>query len=176
MNMEMGGTALVMLEFISTKVVVSIAALVILASIGGFMYLQKETIREQALNSAVNEFVSIVDSVSRVDSELSLIMTFSEDGKGVHLRDLVDDKRYSLKIFKGRAIATQDGISSSAEFSEDVHLFCPAELKKIAASDLQILDLAHQQFETQSNGEIFIENRLIDLDDRDSYLTFLYKV
>jgi hypothetical protein len=145
-----------MLEWLTSKVVVSVAALLILVSVGGFFAIQQESMKGSELKNVSNNLAKAINQVSTINSEANLVISFDNEGKGAHLPSSINGERYSVELQRNFIICKMGDKTASSELFSNVHLFAPTGTDLSNTTLLRQKDLDHQSLKIHSSGEILI--------------------
>lgn len=162
------------MEWVTSKVVVSIAALVILASVGGFLALQREAWKDEGLSQAAGAIASAINDVSSINSEASVTISFEDGGGGLHVSGRIDGERYTVEITRDRVRCSLDDKARWKDLYGLVHLFHPSAANLTNASEVRALDDGHQKMSMRSTGSIQILRVLVGESDG-HYETFIVR-
>jgi len=145
-----------MLEWITSKVVVSIAALLMLVSVGGFFAVQQDGMKSSELKNASDNLAKAINQMSTMNSESNLVISFANDGKGAHLPSSLNGERYSIELQRDFIFCKMAGKTVTSELYTNVHLFDPTSIDLSNTTLVRQKDLSHQSVKFSSVGEILI--------------------
>jgi hypothetical protein len=162
-----------MLEWVTSKVVVSIAALVVLASVSGFMYVQRESWKEDQLSQVSKKISGTINEVSSINAETILFLGFDE-GDGIELPDEVGNRPYDIRIERDMVRCQQGELYASSYFLRSVHLFSPDDVDLTNRSNIIDHDRDHYRLETGPTGVIMVQRAPVGIGNELGYETFVY--
>jgi hypothetical protein len=145
-----------MLEWITSKVVVSIAALLILVSVGGFFVTEREGWKDAQATNISKEIAKLVNQVSTLNSNLTTVIHFGDGDSGINLPSNVDGASYVIKFDRTTVRCELNGRSSRSDFYTGVHLYSPSDIDLKNLTQKREHDLDHQTMITHSAGKIVL--------------------
>lgn len=163
-----------MLEWITSKVVVSVAALLILASVGGFFVTQREGWKDAQAANISKDVAKLVNQVSTVNSNLTTIIHFGDSSPGINLPSNVDGATYVMKFDRTSVRCELNGRSSISEFYTAVHLYPPSDVDLKNLTQKRENDLNHQTFTTHSTGKIVLMRARAATTGASEFETFVF--
>ena len=145
-----------MLEWITSKVVVSIAALLILASVSGFFVTEREGWKDAQATNISKEIAKLVNQASTVNSNLTSVIHFGEGDSGINLPSNVDGSSYIITFDRTTVRCELNGRSSISDLYSGVHLYPPTDIDLKNLTQKREHDLDHQTLTTHSSGKIVL--------------------
>lgn len=162
-----------MFEFVTSKIAMMVAAIVILTSVLGVYAFQREQVKDLRLRNIADEISGIINDINSLSGETKINVTFDESREGTHIEPLVEDKRYEILITQYRVSITQDNRRYSSNFIEPVHLWVPGS-NSYNQSIIQEIDNEYKTLRLESGDDFVIERKLLDLRGEQIYMTFVY--
>lgn len=153
--------------------VVSIAALLMLVSVGGFFAIQQDSMKGSELKNASDNLAKAINQVSTMNSEATLVISFDNEGKGAHLPSSINGERYSVELQRNFIICKMGGKTATSELYVNAHLFAPTGIDLSNTTLLRQKDLANQSIKLHSNGEILILRERTGTQDAQVFETFI---
>jgi hypothetical protein len=162
-----------MLEWITSKVVVSIAALLMLVSVGGFFTIQQDGMKGSELKNVSDNLAKAINQVSTLNSEATLVISFDNEGKGAHLPSSINGERYSVEMQRDLILCKMGGKEAATELLTNVHLFDPTGIDLTNKTMLRQKDILHQSIKISSIGEILVLRERTGSQDAQAFETFI---
>lgn len=145
-----------MLEWMTSKIVVSIAALIVLASLSGFFVIQRENLIDEELRGVAKEIAGTINDVNVINSKATLLVRFGGSDKGTRMPSDIDGDPYKVTIYRDMVICSVGDRTARAFLFESVHLFPPLAVNLSNLTELRTKDLGHPMVETSSQGSFII--------------------
>ncbi|MEW5761111.1 MAG: hypothetical protein AB1779_10150 [Candidatus Thermoplasmatota archaeon] len=168
-----------MFEWITSKVVMSIAAIILIISIAGFFQLQRSSYEVTEFNNTAIAIANIVDDVSNSPANLKQNVTFGYGG-GIKIMRNFRGNPYELEFLKDRIILRQGTTMVTKGFIKNVHLWKPETSKNISEAnrstkeELAKLDSDNKNLKFKSGNDFVIEGKLINVSGNNEFHTFIY--
>jgi type II secretory pathway pseudopilin PulG len=163
-----------MLEWITSKVVVSIAALLVLTSVSGFFLTQREGWKENEVLQVSKEISKLVNQVSMINAEATVIVNFGDSTSGFNLPSTIDGEAYTVQLDRTSAKCTLRDLEGRSYFYTAVHLFPPSEVNLTNRTQLRSFDLDHQNLKVHSTGNLFLLRAKTVTDGIVNFETFIF--
>ena len=161
-----------MIDWISTKVAMTLAALVLLAGVVAFFLGQQQEARHDALQSIADRTAGILDEVSRIRGEMNITLSLGPGGTQ-ELPQQAGGERYSLALYPSYVAAGFDGERAFAVLRTPVHLWEPRAGTYTAAS-VADLDTRHPSLMISVGGSVVVSRRSLTVDGSPSLETFVF--
>jgi hypothetical protein len=162
-----------MLEWVTSKVVVSIAALLILVSVGGFFTVQQDGMKGSALKNVSDNLAKAINQVSTMNSQTTLVISFDNEGKGAHLPSSINGDRYSVQLQRDLIICKMGDKTANSNLYTNVHLFDPTGIDISNKTLVRQQDISHQSIKISSVGELLVLRERTGLGDSMVFETFI---
>lgn len=162
-----------MLDWLTSKTAVIVAAIVILGVMIGFFMFQFANLKEQSLEDEANGLAHYINDVTSRDAACKIRFTFSRDVNGYELPATINGERYSIQISPYQVVIEQDGDRAVADIMQPVHMFFPPQCNNIELDDIMRADLMVDNFSIRSGRDFWVENKMYHCPGED-YLTFCY--
>jgi hypothetical protein len=168
-----------MIEFMTSKVVGAVAALILLGSVLGFFEIQRSFLEERHFRDMNDSVVRLIDGVSAAGGETSANITFAEGMPGLGLDFYFRGKGYDIEVRTGQVIFRQGGLVVAEGLTRAVHPWNPAILGSGAtlyssAEELGKLDRDHPVLTVASGRGFMAESRLVVLSGEPAFLSFVH--
>ena len=118
-----------MLDWLSSKVAMTLAALLMLAGVAGFFLAQRDRAVQDTLDTISREAAAFIDGVSRCPCEIATSISLgpppSGAAEGLELPALAAGQTYSLVLYPSYVVADGGGSRAVAVLRTLVHLWNP---------------------------------------------------
>lgn len=162
-----------MLDFVTSKIAMMIAAIIILTSVIGFYALQREQAKDMELQNIADKIAEAIHDVNIIQGETKVNVTFNRENEGVYVKPLVNGKSYETMITQNKVIITQNGKRSISNFVVSVHLWVPI-FNAYNQTQIEEIDEANKTLELQAGEDFIIERKSIEVSGVNEYITFIY--
>jgi hypothetical protein len=162
-----------LLDWLTSKTAVIIAALVIIGVMLGFFLFKFSILEEQSLDDEAEALAQYINDVTSKDAEFKIRFTFSRDVDGYELAPTINGERYDIHISPYQVVIEQEGKRAIEPLLQPVHLFYPPSCYSLELDNVYRADLLVDNFSVRSGEEFFMENRLYLMPGED-FLTFCY--
>jgi|GEM_PF-1789143 len=168
-----------MIEFVSSKVVGAVVAMVLLASILGFFSIQRSAAEERQFLGMCETLSRAVDAVSSLGAETSVNVTFGEEGPMPRLPFSFRNQGYDIEIRPWQVIFRQGALTAVSPLTRAVHPWDPKLLGNgtgfyVSEEELERLDRNNTALRVPSGKDFVIECRLLRLIDAPGFETFVH--
>ncbi len=162
-----------MLEFITSKIAMMMAAIIILTSILAVFTLVREDADDLRLRNHAETISDAISNMNAINGETKEIITFQKGVDGIYLKPEIDGNEYEIKIYQNRVMVRNEDASFIEKFMGQVHLWEP-EGTAYDPNEIQDKDKENLQLSFISNEDIVIDRRLIEVEGENGYMTFVY--
>jgi len=163
-----------MIDWLTSKTALIIAAAVILAVLVGFFAYHQSTLNQESLSGLATDLAHYINDVSSRDSEIRMRVTFSNDVDSYEMPATVNGKTYTIQISSTQVILTQQGGDAAMrDLMNPVHIFPPPGLADLGPHVLNSADRLVRPLLIVSGQEFFIESRAC-VSSPSNYPTFCY--
>ncbi len=162
-----------MLDFVMSKIAMMIAAIVILTSVLGFFYFQREEAKDLELENIAEKFTDAVNNINSLQGETVVNVTFDEGKEGIYVRPNVNGNNYEILMSRSNIIITQEKRRASDNFITPVHLWEP-ENKAYNQTQIEQKDDDNKKLEFVSGQDFKIERKFLEISGENEYMTFVY--
>ncbi len=164
-----------MLEFITSKIAMMMAAIIILTSVLAVFTLIREDANDIQLRNYADTISDIINDINSINGETKEIITFQKGGEGIYLEPEIDGKGYEIKIYQNRVLVRQEDASFIERFIGQVHLWEP-ERTAYDLNEIQDRDRENHQLKFISGKDLIIDRRLMEKEGENGYMTFVYLI
>jgi hypothetical protein len=165
-----------MLDWLSSKVAMTLAALLMLAGVTGFFLAQEERVVQDALDGVAANAAAYIDEVSLSLGEMTTSLSIGppprEIPEGLELPSMAAGERYSLVLHASYVLIEGGGHRAMAGLHRPVHLWRPDE-RPYAASEVAALDSGHPNL-TIGGGALGLTRLRLEIGGSASLETFLF--
>jgi hypothetical protein len=163
-----------MLDWLTSKVALIIAAAVILAVLIGFFAYHQATLEQESLSDLSQDLAHFINDVTSRDSEIKMRVTFSSDVDSYELPSTVNGKYYTIQISSTQVILRQQGADvAMQDLLNPVHIFPPPSASNLDPQALTTADMLVAPLMIGSGNDFYIESRLCEA-PAPAYPTFCY--
>jgi len=168
-----------MIEFITSKVVGAIAAMVLLGSILGFFAIQRSSAEEQQFRDMCDSLARTIDGVSSLNAGTAVNVTFGQNNSGLRLDFSFRNKGYDIEIHVGQVIFRQGGLTAVRALTRHIHPWDPKLASNgttIYASEETLLRLDSENLvlKAPSGKDLVVESRSLAISGDIRYGTFVH--
>ena len=161
-----------MIDWISTKVAMSLAALLLLAGSVSFFLAQQNQARNDALQSIADRAAAYFDEVSRSPGETATSISLGPGGT-LDLPGLAAGEVYSLTLYRQYVVAARGGERAFAILETPIHMWQP-RARNYTASEVADLDTLHPSLTLESGGTVIVSRRSLTIDGIPTLETFAF--
>lgn len=162
-----------MLELVTSKIAMMMAAIIILVSVLGIYAIQRNQAIELELKSIADKIAGTIENLNALHGETKVIVAFDEGDEDVHVKPYVDGKNYEIMITCNKVFITQDDRHYTSDITGSIHLWVPLS-NTYNQTQIQYLDDENRKLEFKSGQDFEIERKLIEIGGEDKYMTFVY--
>lgn len=163
-----------MLEWLTSKIVISVAALVILASVGGFLAVQTQVWEDEELRNVAKEISGTVNDISTIQAETVVFLSFGDDGNGLSVKASIGGDHYDVEVFRDMVRCKQGDRRSASFFYHSIHLYPPSMVDRSNMTAIRSMDLELGKLDTTSTGKMIIMRVLVGDLGSQTFETFLF--
>ena len=168
-----------MLDWIYSKVAISIAVLVVVATIVGFFTLQRASIEKNELNSIADIIAFHVNLVSKKTDEFITNVTFDEgSSEVVKIPAMYKNNPYNLKIHPDQVVLSQSDETVTSTFISIIHCWNPKLLGQYSyytnETIIQGIDMTHHELNFESGHDFVIHQKKLNINGSAAFRTFVY--
>ncbi|MGM0405860.1 MAG: hypothetical protein ACQEQM_06945 [Thermoplasmatota archaeon] len=164
---------LAMLDYLSSKMVWIVAAIVMTSSIMGIFVWQRESSDELELEIRARGIRDIVNKFCNTDGEVKAEISFNEStSSDLKLKPTINDKPYKLNFTSSGLFLNQDRKSVWNRFTKEVYIFNPNLLD--SGTSIGILDrinIENHHMSISSHEDFIIETKEFN----DIHHVFIYR-
>jgi len=164
-----------MLDWLSSKFIMIVAAILILASTITLINIQRGSLEEFELKKIANRIASEVDSISQCFAETKLVFGFDSNSDAQSLPDKIGRDGYSINITRTAVIVTQNSKGFIAQFSDQVHPWNPNSVEIRDKATMEEMDENNNYLFFSSSSEFVIEHKALIMEDGNEFHTFVYQ-
>ncbi|MEM3341569.1 MAG: hypothetical protein QW728_02650 [Thermoplasmata archaeon] len=168
-----------MLDWIYSKVAISIAVLVVVATIVAFFTLQRNTIERTELNNIADIIAFNVNLVSKKTDEFITNVTFAEGSpQVVQLPGMYKNEPYNLKIQPDQVVISQGSEQVASSFTAIIHCWNPKLLGQYSYYTNETIiwgiDQTHNELSFKSGNDFLIHQKKLNINGSVVFRTFIY--
>ena len=163
-----------MLDWLTSKIALIIAAAVILAVLIGFFAYHQATLEQESLSDLSQDLAHFINDVTSRDSQIKMRVTFSSDVDSYELPSTVNGRPYTIQISSTQVILRQQGADAAIQdLLNPVHLFPPPSASDLDPQALSTADMLVEPLVIGSGMDFYIESKLCEA-PAPTYPTFCY--
>jgi len=160
------------IDWISTKVAMTLAALILLAGVVAFFLAQQQEARHDALQSIADSASAYTDGVSAMAGEVATSMSLGPGGSQ-ELPGTAAGEAYALTVYPSYVVAGLDGERAFAILRTPVHLWQP-RAGNYTAAEVAGLDSLHPSLTISVGGSVIVSRRSLTIDGSPTLETFVF--
>ena len=162
-----------MLEFLTSKIAMMIAAIIILVSVLGIFTMIREDGKDLELRDVTDTISKSINNINSINGETNELITFQKGRDGIYLHPEIDGKSYEIILTQKKVMVRQGEEVFIEEFLTPVHLWKPVR-NVYNLTEIQDMDEGNPQLNLMSEEDIVIERKLINIQGENGYMTFVY--
>ena len=162
-----------MLDFVTSKIAMMIAAIVILTSVIGIYALQREQTKDLELWNIADKIAGAIDNINNLQGETKVNVTFDIGKEGIYIEPTVNGKNYEILISQYKVIITQEKRRSISNLVISMHLWAPLS-NAYNLTQIEDIDEVNRTLEFVSGEDFKIERKLVEISGENEYRTFVY--
>lgn len=168
-----------MIEFITSKAVGAVVAVVLLGAIAGFFEVQRASVEEQQFWLMCDSLARAIDGVSSANAVTAINVTFGPNGSGLRLDFSFRNKGYDIEIRAGQVIFRQGGLTAVRALTRSVHPWDPklagnGTTLHVSEETLSWLDGENPVLKVPSGKDLVIESRPVAAPGQLRFGTFVH--
>ena len=163
-----------MLDWISSKVAVSFAVMLMLASISACFAANNNRLRERELRIVAQEISAFIGEVMNLHSVAELRISADADSD-LSLPEAVGESRYSLQLRMDSVVASQGNEVEIAHWSGGLHLW-RIDDSVISKEDMASLDEEHRFLDVNPCEGFSVSTEEVDVEGVTVLLVFAYLI
>jgi hypothetical protein len=164
-----------MIDWLSSKFALLVAAVFILASAFSIIRIQRRSIEDLELERIAEDIASIVNSAALINGQTSIGVEFGKGSQGESFPAEVGGAPYTIKFTHTAVLIVQSSKGFLAVFIGSVHLWKPGQYSAEGARSIEEIDQSHRHLQLESGTDFVVERKLIEMEGGDEYRTFVYK-
>ncbi len=161
-----------MLDWVLSKVAMSVAAILLIVVGAGYLDLWEESSRTDELTRVAEEIADIVNELQGVNGRVRLRIG-PRSGSVGNIPASIDQRSYTITIGHELVMVTQEDRSASAQFHERVQPWSP-ESDAYTSDEFDESDTDAALLRVDSGTELVVERRLLTVDGTYQWHTFIY--
>jgi pectate lyase len=164
---------MIVLEFVTSKIAMMVAATIILVSVLGIFSMQREDAKDLELRNIADEISGTINEVNAISGETRINMSYEKSIDGIYLDPEVDGKEYEIIITRNEVIVRQKDRMFLRSFIESIHVWKP-DSEFYDSIEITQKDNKNAKMELRSGEDFQIFRRLIESEKGKEYMTFIY--
>jgi hypothetical protein len=164
-----------MIDWLSSKFALFVASLLILASAFSIIGIQRRSIGDFELERIADDIASRVNSVALTNGQSSQIVEFDNGSEDDAFPTDVGGSAYTVNLTPTAVLVLQDEKRFMAKFVKSVHLWYPDMNFTYSFTIMEGLDKTHRYLQLKSGTDFVVEQKLVRLEERNEYHTFIYE-
>lgn len=162
-----------MLDWLSSKIAMTVAAVIILASMIGFFAIQNENFKIIETQNAANRVASVINDVGGIAGNTHVNVTFDPKNTAAHhiLPRTIANEDYDIEFTPTLVFVKRGGVTVSSKLTHKVHIWNPGDMVKGTRAQLDLADAQFLSFALHAGTDFTIVRRnLVPA----GYQTFVY--
>lgn len=169
-----------MIDWLSSKVAMTLAALFLLAGVVGFFVAQRDRAIQDGLQAIADEAAAYIGEVSRSAGTLSTSISVGSPAdprvgapEGLELPARAAGQSYLLVLHRSHLIADDGGRHAEAGLRVPVHLWRPAGTP-YSAEEVAALDARNTDLSIGPGQTVALRRQALEVDGTPAFETFAY--
>ena len=162
-----------MIDLITSKLAMMVAAVIILTTVLGVYAVQREQGKDLELMNIVETICGAVDDMNGVQGDTILNITFDRGSEGRFLKPLVNGKNYDILITSYEVVISQEDRHYEEDFMAPVHLWQP-QSNSFTSSEIEDAGMEQGELSFGSGTDFTIERMRVVVDEEGRFLTLVY--
>ncbi|MEM3342415.1 MAG: hypothetical protein QW728_06945, partial [Thermoplasmata archaeon] len=173
-----------MFDWFTSKIAVSVAALILLSAVAGFFVYQRNSVDIEKLQIKADNIARIINQMSTLQSQSSMRIVFTSEQDGVYIDPMIDGNSYTITIYANMVLLEMKGAKAVAHLISNVHLWAPSNEMVLSsgtgaeaifgAADIQVRDMASSGYTFEAGRPIAISRVLVSNPMETKYITCVY--
>ncbi|MFA5772726.1 MAG: hypothetical protein WC974_08370 [Thermoplasmata archaeon] len=166
-----------MLDWFSSKIAMIIAISILIISVVGFFNNENANLNQIELKNVADEISTAISNMANTKAETQLRVTFNKSANGTYMNPTVQGEAYCINLTQDLVVLRCKGFVITSKIASPIHLWNASisdSSKNFSSSEVQKYDSAHPSKQFLSGTDFVILNRLINIDGKDVYFTFVY--
>ena len=163
-----------MIDWLSSKFALLVAALLILASAFAIIGIQRRGIEDLELERIAEDIASVVNSAALVNAQSCIVVEFGNGRQGNSFPSQVGGVPYTINLTRTAVLVVQNGKGFMAVFIESVHLWEPGPNAIEGGREIEEMDESHRNLQLESGTDFVVERKKVETKEGDEYHTFVY--
>jgi hypothetical protein len=161
------------LDLLTSKIAMMVAAIIILTTVLGIFTMQREDAKGLELKNIAEKISNSINSINSINGETQESLTFQKEEEGIFLEPEIDGKGYDIILTQNKVLIRQNDHVFIENFVTPIHVWDP---EKTAYNSTQILnkDKENTRLEFTSGEDFVILRKMVELDGEKGYMTFVY--
>lgn len=162
-----------MLELVTSKIAMMIAAMIILTSFLAIYALQRDSGQDLRLQNIADKIAGAIDDLNTLSGETIVNLTFERGKEGIYVKPTVEGKSYEIMISRYRVFITQESHRGISNLVGPIHLWEPL-MNSFNHTNIENIDRENKTLELTSGEDFKIERKSVEISGENQYLTFVY--
>lgn len=162
-----------MLDFVTSKIAMMIAAIVILTSVIGIYALQRGQTKDLELRNISDKIAEAIGNINNLQGETKINVTFDRGEEGICIEPTVNGKNYEILISQYKVMITQEKRRAISNFVVSIHLWVPLS-NAYNTTQIEDNDETNKTLGLVSGEDFKIERKLVEISGENDYRTFVY--
>jgi hypothetical protein len=162
-----------MMDLITSKLAMMIAAVIILSTVLGVYAIQREQGRDLELMNIAGTICRAVDEMNTIQGDTIFNMTFDRGAQGRFIEPLVNGKNYNILITRYEVVISQDNKRCQEDFMAPVHLWKP-DLNSFTISEIEDSHGEFNELIFTSGTDFTLERKSVLVGEELEFITFVY--
>jgi DNA repair protein RadC len=164
-----------MLDWLSSKIAMIIAATILIAAVSGYFLLQQRGLERVEVQEVADLIAARINDISSINGETEILMTFDEGKsyRGTLLQRTIAGISYEIEIRRDVVRVSAGDHVVSSRLHERIHVWNPSDIDSATSEDMANADRNSSAIKFNAGNDFIIENRRMIIGEM-QYPTFVY--
>ena len=171
-----------MIDFITSKLGLLIAAMLMLAMLGSLLHLMNSTAEQKGYQRVADDLASILSQIDGSPGEMNATLVFdhSNETLGIHFPRAIGGESYTISLYTGSVVIydADGGYRAQAHISGEVHGWTDCEANDqaagLSAQDITECDAEEPwRFDTRDTLILKVNHQPVTVDSEEILLTMV---
>jgi len=171
-----------MIDFITSKLGLLIAAMLMLAMLGSLLHLMNSTAEQKGYQRVADDLASILSQIDGSPGEMNATLVFdhSDETLGIHFPRAIGGESYTISLYTGSVVIydADGGYRAQAHISGEVHGWteCEGSNPTVGLSSQNVTDCDGEEpwtFPTRQTLILEVNHEIVLVDSEEILLTLV---
>jgi len=150
-----------MLEWLSSKLALTVATVIILSSFTGLFLMMSEDLKDAEFQFLADRIASSIDDVSSVNGNFQVTLSFTDSPRTgrFELQEFFEGKRYTITVSPTLIRVKQGARRATSELTTSIHVWNPGDMHSVSQGQLDLADSLVKWWEIESGTNFTVVRR-----------------